>query len=302
MKLETSSLTIYVKNNARPDPDVPSSYDFSAVGYFTFSDYAVIADWTGHTAFYAIKNTTASAVSFTLRQLVSTKDTLGVYHGDGPTFFATNGDGRPLPELFSYTTPYNDSCYSRFDGGFHYRHLCVPPQGYCVYEVIVRRSGVSNASGISIAPSTGAAALAVSVGLMLGTTDAVAGTFTELVSITIPAGAAEARQSVFWPVVRGASLAYQCAEAVQVFPMVNFQPWACSTLVPPDEPNDPDARFSGDPYFPGSNSPYFTTSKPLLKFTNLFAPQSLSVTTEKIVLPVHSAIYNDMEAVLNLLP
>jgi hypothetical protein len=50
------------------------------------------------------------------------------------------------------------------------------------------------------------------------------GTFTELTTLTIPEGELEVAADVFWPVIRGAPVVYQCSEKVRVEAQCCWQP------------------------------------------------------------------------------
>ena len=138
-----------------------------------------------------------------------------------------------------------------------------------------------------------------------------AGVFEEFQTFTIPSGQGSLRTSVFWPVTSGTPLAYQCSEPVIARASVNFQPAmnsqykTVSPLVFDDFiagaqtpiPSSVTPLVNGQPQtlrtFCGL--PWYNQNRALLFFkeANLRLP---------IVLPISAAVYNDLEATLNLLP
>jgi len=291
--LETSTLTIYVSSTDYPDPDNPATYDFSAGGGFTLSSVASVAAWQGATAYFTIHNTGVDAAVFNVRHFLARLDDASNYYGDAPVFFPLETSRKPSYEKYSYTTNFCGSgVYPGDVAGFP-----VPQKGYCIYEIILRRAPVDNGQGIALAPAADTADLTVTIGVMRGTQYGTAGTFTALQVFTIPAGQAELRASVFWPVLGGTPLAWQCAEALQVFPLVNFQPFACVKLVIAGDERL--STFSGGQHFAKqSNGAGRNTSGPLA----LLDYNNSDIAPRHWLLPVNATIYNDLEAVLNLLP
>lgn len=220
-----------------------------------------------------------------------------------PVFFSVGGspnqdniDGRAANETFSYN--YSAGTRESFSL-FEHSHQ-IPVSGYCIYEIAVRRQSV----GGNI-PTTGTVELAVQVGRMENVTIDSAGTFVSMQTVTIPAGQASATVSVFWPVLGGTPLAYQCAEAVDIAASVNHQPGVITNydedsrlytgFAPPfGYYSKPKGRFSGHPYFRKDR---------VLRFPNNTYydwPRNASL-NNFVTFPVCATVYNDLEALLNLL-
>jgi hypothetical protein len=168
--------------------------------------------------------------------------------------------------------------------------LPTPMFGYCVYSLTVRRLPVDNGFGVSIAPSVGTSALNVDVGIMQGFGWSAKGTFQKIQTLTIPSGQAEVTVSVFLPVLSGTPLAHN-SNAVSIRASVNFQPQMHSEF------DRNTVKVSGSDYTVGyySGHPWFDQNKALLTFIG-------GEITQPIVLPISATVYNDLEAVLNLLP
>jgi len=154
----------------------------------------------------------------------------------------------------------------------------IPLSGYCVSSLTVRRRpGASSAN-----------ALDVKIGLMLGFAFESAGVFTEIQTITIPAGQTSATAAVFLVVLTGSPLACQCTEQVIVYAAVNFQPMMHSNF------NSASVKLNGRDYSVGSYSgaAWYEAQRALLFFGADGAPT---------LLPIAAVIYNDLTAALNLL-
>jgi hypothetical protein len=117
----------------------------------------------------------------------------------------------------------------------------IPLRGHCIYAVLVRREPVLAVEATADRPSiylppTAAEDLqpvTVKLGQYVGTVhtsvEAVQkGDFVELLELTLAAGALEAWADVFWPVVWGAPLVYQCAHRVRVEALVHGRQYACA--------------------------------------------------------------------------
>lgn len=219
-------------------------------------------------------------------------------------FVVTTKEGERVYESFSYlTTP----------GTFHSSspsnnyELRVPPYGYCVYRLRARRKPEANSAGIKVAPETGAE-LAVKIGVMR------AAVFEEFTTLTIPADEADVSLAVFWPVLSGHPLAWQCDTAVNVSALVNFQPpmhslysRITSSLNPYPVVND--ELFNGPAYWSASGhlAGPLRTKYALGGSLNFFDDQIYSpyyggIELRTILYPVVADYYNDLEAILNLLP
>jgi hypothetical protein len=228
-----------------------------------------------------------------------------VYQEDAEEFNYT----RTVGEAFSYNIT------SR--GTYQTELKPIPVRGYVIYSVMVRRwpkltvPATDRHPSIYLPPTApeDLAALTVKIGQLSGTVhsdfDAVTlGTFQELTEITIPEGELEARVNVFWPVLLGAPLIYQCTESVRVEALVNFQPlFHSNQYSQASGVVDADGnlvRSSIDP-----SATYFANSLKHRNYRGAWAnypsPTYDAASTYYVHFPPSAAAYNDLIAALNLL-
>lgn len=277
--LNNPACTIYIRGNAFP---TRVDFDATASGGTWVSLLASVPVFNTDDTnwFIGVYNPTASGISVTVDSQVITD-------GIAPngTFFPTQLDDlqQPFPNLEGYSYHFQDPDNVGVNP--------IPLYGYCVYSLTIARQPVDNGSGVSLSPSTGTSALAVSVGLMAGFGFDTAGAYQELQSFTIPAGQASITASVFWPVTWGAPLAYQCAEQVQIRAAVNFQPIVHCAFFPETTPSGGGNPVIG--YYDGE--PFYNPNRALLFFRG-------NIVSDPITLPLAAVNYNDLQAALNLLP
>lgn len=280
-----ATVTVYVSTATNEiDPNNPATYDASAVGSVTLPDDFA---WAGNgTVWYLMKNNTATATSVSMRTVLCIKDDDGVYPGDTPVFFNTLTSGLSAFENYSY----NIATTSPRSLG----KIEIPQSGYCVYEVVIRRSPVWSGS-VMVIPSTGEAALTVKLGMMHDATFATAGTFVEFDTFTILADEGSVTTTVFWPVLSGAALAYQCDEIVDVMAYVNFQPLVISHFYPDGSTGSGDkrGRYCGEAQWPPGSS----VSSRMARWSNSCSPGI----SQLVTLPISSDLYNDTENLLAVL-
>lgn len=291
LALTDPNIVFYVSDAGTPDPDDPGSYDFTGTEGFKIPDDvppAELSNYEGGLAFILLKNPTAAAITFEIRRtFFYVPDGDLPYPGDYPLFRPTDDSGRAYFEDFSY-------CLDGGNFSVSVQNTEIPERGYCVTEILVRRKPVNNGFGIALAPSTGEAELEIKIGVMRGATDETPGTFIEFTTLTIPADEADSGpQAVFWPVILGAPLAYQCDEAVMVFAQCNFQPLILTQFTPVVDANAllPRGTYSGRPMLAYQDYSLFRFAS----FGNS-TPGSFTVT-----FPLSATVYNDLEALLNLL-
>lgn len=258
------ALTIYVKKGSFP---TVSSFDGSAPGG-TWLDIPTVAP--GDSWFISALNPTPSVITGNLTSYVLTLDD----ELPNGSFFPIGTDGLPQIEGYSYSF-WNDVYLGNYP---------IPQFGYCVYSLTIERQPVDNGSGVSISPSTGISALIVHVGVSGGFGYATAGTFEELVAITIPAGRASITQACFFPVLGGAPIRIQCDELVVLRAAVNFQPSMHSQF---GVTTSPQGAWNGIPWYNRDSAMLtFQGGNPQLPIT----------------LSLGSAVLNDLTAALNLMP
>lgn len=291
VRASDATATIYLSTSTvAVDPDVPGSYDVALAGEVRLPDDFAYAG--GGNVHYLVKNNAVAAQRIYLRHILCLKDTAGDYPGDTPVFFNTLADGQYDFEGYSYNLPASTWENSTLITA---GRLEIPHNGYCIYQLTVARPPVNNPARIGVIPSTGEPALTIQVGIVRGATFDSAGIFVAFTTVNLPANTASVTVDVFWPVLAGTALAYQCASRVNVMAAVNFQPLVFSHWHPPRSViRDPvHGQWSGarqpNPPQPGGGS---TTSY----FTNGMDEQ-----TDHIVLPIAAELYNDIEAILNLL-
>jgi hypothetical protein len=270
------NVTLYVRANDFPTVAV---FDASVPGNTWLSLKDTLPGFeTNTTWFIGVLNPTAGPLTVTTAIITIQDDAAPT----GTFFPTTRGfDGTTAPQLEGFSYHFSDNAHDLRP---------IPQFGYCVSQLTVRRQPVANRAGIKISPSAGTADLPVKIGLMKGFSFDAAGLFTEMLTITIPAGQASVTVPVFWPVLGGTPLAYQCAESVIVLAAVNFQPMMYSTFNPATVTVDGTPQPAG--YYGGPV--WFSQDAALLFFEN-------NDPVTPIVLPPHAAVYNDLEAALNLL-
>lgn len=283
----------YSSTGALIDPDNFSTYD----GYVDGGTLRIPEDFpidTGH-------NLTLAFTSISGDPLTSLTWRWGLFvnfplwdPGLLPVFFKRESiQGHGAMELFSY----NFAPGTRADNLFSTEHLHERPlSGYCITRLIVRRT--PRGTTFATIPTTGEAELEVQIGRMNGTTIDTPGTFVSMLTVTIPADDGQVEATVFWPVLDGTPIAYQCSETVDIQAFVNHQPSLISDFVR-ETTISPlyKGRFYGKPNFFGG----FNTR--VLRFPNLTnfdwpLPDTLD---SYIALPPTATVYNDLEAVLNLM-
>lgn len=259
------NVKVYIRANALP---TLSTFDAIADGGAWFSLAASIPGFQTNTIwFYSIYNPTNAALKATTATVLI-KD---VTPPNG-TFFPTLKDdsGNDVPQLEGYSYHFPDPESNE--------HRPIPMYGYCVSSFTVRR----------VEPST--AALDVKIGLKLGFGFDTAGVFSEIQTVTIPAGQTVAVANVFLPVLSGTPLDSRCAESVVVICAVNFQPMMHSSF------SVVNTKVNGNDYPVGYyNGPsWYQPNRALLFFIG-------GDFTAPIELPASAAVYNDVESTLNLL-
>lgn len=275
---EDPNVIIYAKAGAFPSP---ADHDVTIAGgaWLSLKDslpgFAKDTTW-----YYLIQNQTAGDLKVTNSNVV-----LFGPAGANGSFFATE-----LDDDDTVFPGFETASYHLTDNGIEQRP--VPLYGYCVYKLTLRRKPVKNSAGIAVSPSTGTADLPVKIGLMVGFNFDTAGVFTEIQTITIPAGQANITVDVFLPVLQGWPLAYQAATAVAVMAAVNFQPMIHSQFT------SATAKFNtGEDVFMDRVTGYYAgppvnqSARALLYFNS----------DQPILLPIAVAVYNDLVALLNLL-
>lgn len=271
------AVTLYVKANSAP---TLADFDASAPGgtWLSLAD-SVPGFVTNTTWFYGLYNPTSGQLS--VATIAVRIDNATAPNG---TFFPTglDDDNNPIPN--------NEGLSYHFSDPSTIETRPIPLSGYCVSSLTLRRQPVANASGEDVSPSTSTADLAVKIGIMLGYGYEVAGVFTEIQTVTIPAGQAFVRVPVFLPVLAGTPLAYQSTEIVAIMATVNFQPMMHSTFAPATA-----KVFGADAVIGYYNGPaWFNPERALLFFKG-------GDESAPTLLPLDAVVYNDLTAALNLL-
>jgi len=173
----------------------------------------------------------------------------------------------------------------------------IPPSGYCIFKIKASRMPVDNGSGIYTKPKTGAA-ITATIGQWKVQIDGSL-QFVPLLNgsnpytITIPANAADSGEvDVFWPVLSGNEVTYQCSTQINLEVWANWQPIFFSTLY-----------GEGSLNLFGSN-PVPTVFRYAMGFKNRFDP-SISgydalIRTDwlEVQYPICLTLYNDLVKLL----
>jgi len=275
--INNPALTMYIKKDSAP---THTDYDAVAPCAAWFSLASAVPGFTTDAIYYVgVLNPTLTNRGLTAFAVI-------IEDGTAPngTFFPTvlAADDSRVPQTEGYSYHFTDTAVDLRP---------IPLYGYCVYSVTLRRQPVDIGGGILIAPSTGTSDLSVDIGLMQGYGWETQGTFQKIQTVTIPAGQASISASVFLPVLSGTPIAYQCPEQIEAAIGVNFQPMIHSQW------SQQTTKIDSADYVIGfyDGLPYYNKDYALLTFVG-------GDNTKPIVLPVSAVVYNDIQALLNLLP
>lgn len=277
------------------DPSNPGTYDFSFTGTsFTIPDDvpAEFQPFYTETNFtYLIQDISGVAHQFTFRLQFQFKDTNGNFYS-WPLMIPKFQPVTPGPylECGSYRfTPGNNqpALFGTLSS------LPIPQYGYCVYRVMARRRPALTTSQVPLAPNA-TSPITVKLGIMRS------GVFVQFTTATIAIGRADTGfTSVFWPVMFGAPLVYQCDEALNVTAWVNFQPplfssyqglqFLFANIYPEWTGVNPGNEYGGPAWF--------ASNWAKLEFQKIDGNGNLST----VQFPACAEIYNDLEALLSTL-
>jgi hypothetical protein len=234
-------------------------------------------------------------------------------------------------ECFTYLIADIPSGQNPFINWETYGNKPIPQNGYCIFKIRATRLPVANTAGISVTPSSGdeikimvgqnrlqydgTLSFAPFVktdpgpgagdpGTGAGDPSTGAGGSGTPYTITIPADARDSGDvEVFWPVLAGNELIYQCNEQIILEAWANWQPVFFSSLY--------GVRESWDSIFGPFIFPFDATAfKACLAFANLYdtAASNYSVGNSfyanppsRCQFPMSVEIYDDLEACLNLI-
>ena len=293
----SQNLNFYVSISNSADPSDPSTYDFetsdSQVNIPTDGGAGYLASIIAGESFvgfnYSIKNPTDAPVTFDL----FTELDYGV--GGARVFTAA------VHECFSYCIE-GDAPGVGSSAGYT---KPIPQNGYCIWKIRASRP-IEPVNGYGVTPESGAAITATigqnkvqGDGSLLFTPLSEDGGVTPF-TITI---AADARDSgdvaVFWPVLSGTELVWQCDSTIVLEAWANWQPVFFSTYMgifkTPDEGTIPLNAFNPTEY------------SQALAFSNRFQityanyPATAGNVSTTVQFPLFAGLYNDLEAVLNLM-
>lgn len=279
-------LNIYVKKTSQP---TISDYDFkktdSSVTIDPDGGGSYLATILGADLLYGIENTSGADMRF---DLVFEIDN---FEPQVRQFFPD------CNECFSYAI--NDGA-TRIQYGVdgYFRNKPVPQNGYCIFKLRATRLPVTNSAGKSVTPSSGSE-IVVTIGqnkLQLDNTLV----FTPMLkddgitpfTVTIPAIDRDSGDvAVFWPVLSGNEIVYQCSVQVIMDAWVNWQPIFFNSV------------FAGgpDPYNLGGGlqvAPDALAFHYALGFTNYFNKTHANYPNDSkpiiVQFPISAEIYNDL--------
>lgn len=247
------NVTVYVvEDTGTFDPVTPAVYLFAktngkVVWPDDFTDASLDpTDYLGVTLYYYVKNTSSASrvIKTTRSTFYASGNETGSLPDPEPVFFPpyepeieTAGFGYPQDEgIFAGDSarfgPMSDTTPG--STGLTYP---VPQRGYMLRDVVIQRRPVRNSAGIWVLPDSGdTETRTVHIGLMTGAgviSGAIHGAFpgiwVELDSFSVSAGVNELRETLMWPVLEGAPLAYHVtggdnSEEFTVEVLVDFQP------------------------------------------------------------------------------
>lgn len=277
------------------DPANSGTYDFSFTGTsFTIPDDvpAEFQPFYTETNFtYLIQDISGVAHQFTFRLQFQFNDTSGNFYS-WPLMVPKFQPVTPGPylECGSYRfTPGNNqpAIFGTLSS------LPIPQYGYCVYRVMARRRPALTTSQVPLA-SNATSPITVRLGIMRS------GVFVQFTTATIAVGRADTGfASVFWPVMFGAPLVYQCDEALNVTAWVNFQPPLFSSYQGFQQPFDNVyTQYTGLQVGNEYGGPaWFESHWAKLAFQKIDGNGDLST----VQFPACAEIYNDLEALLSTL-
>lgn len=289
LRIDTlAGVALYSSNAASPNPSDSGSYDTTGDGTLDFPTNFAYSP--SQLLYFTAKNTTAETVRINIGIQYGDEADAGAYPGDEPVFFATDSDGLPDYERYSYT--YSPGIKNAGLGGGDVHET--PHSGYCVDRLTISRMPVDG-----VVPTTGEASLSVKVGVMHGVAFDNPGTFVEFDTFTILANEGSVTTEVFWPVIKGAALAYQASVQVNVEATVNFQPMVCSDFLC--------ATYSGGAFTPlrgkFSGENFVGTDVTFASWVSRFTNQTDFNDHEfmDVTLPIAATTYNNIEAVLGVI-
>ena len=331
----TPYLPIYVSNTQVPDPLNPSTYDFIKTdGAILMSDLISHYGTGFYGVYFCLYNNTDKPKSFSYQARNQYKDSLGSYSST-PAFFPLNtytnnprlnflGVGEAYSYCLEGDSQFNDDKSNPKP---------IPQRGQCITSVLLRRTPVEASNGILL-PATkdeDLETLEVKLGVLRGShhkpsilefENIVKGSFVEFQTFTIPQGEVEARFDVFWPVVGGVMLAYQCQKPISVQAECNFQPMFFQSdlangylVYANDDVNLTTNTSSANTVYNIGMFPRAVGYKgqtdnhrfdsPCLRFVNQLYSWNLGIPSprnaKQVQFPMSATVYNDIESALNLL-
>jgi hypothetical protein len=239
------SILVVARGGDYPDPTDPTSYDFASAT----NSVTIPTDGGFHYIQKAIANGTLNfAILSSAPQTYDLVIEFDYELNPARTYFPQGGN---------QYWPNAMECFSHFIDGRPPVALQavgwykpVPQSGYCIFKIRATRMPVKNAGGISVTPSSGAP-LAILIGQNQLQTDGTlkfapfakleaiegagspngpsgqegAGGSGSLFTLSIPSNARDTGDvDVFWTVLSGNELVYQCSEQVVLETWANWQP------------------------------------------------------------------------------
>ena len=285
----TENLTIYFSQSGTPNPTDPSTYDFftnnNAVTIPTDGGAGYISEIQNVVCWITIANPNTDSLSFDM--------VADIYLTENPVrqyFPAVN-------ECYSY-------CFSgdgRNSAPSAYDNKPIPQSGYSIFKIRATRLPQDNGHGIDQTPSSGSA-LTITVGQNILQPDGSL-VFTPFLqsdgvtpfTVLIPSNARDSGDvEVFWPVLSGNEIVWQCPTQIIFESWVNFQPIFWNTAY-------------ALPWINFSNPYSVMNLEYCLNFQNYFNvadanyPVPYENTSSSVQFPLSAEIYNDLQSALNLI-
>ena len=306
-----AAMRVYFSTVGYIDVTNPSTYDFYVDANSIDFPGAAPAGYPGGAAAYWARIMAGGGINYAVQN--NTAGTLNIdvveqldFGGVAPVrqYFP------PYFECWSYSLDGTPSLFPLFAGNYNFnKHI--PQAGYSIFKVRATRLPVPNGAGISVTPTTGAA-ITATVGqnrlqmdgslLFTPLLDAASNPIT----VTIPLNQRDSGDvTVFWPVLAGTELVYQCASQIIFEAWVDFQPVffnliygiESGTESPADDPTLQNVAtvFQYCMGFANKFSPV------LAGYPELFLPGGADKAYPVVHFPPSAEIYNDLWNLLNLI-
>ena len=307
------TFTIYVRQADRPTALI---YDFkvdaNGITINPNGGGSYLAGVLNDYFYYAIQNNSGADISYDLITELDTAASFSLTIPPPKQYFPV------ARECFSYCISDEPIVLLDFFRGLPQENLFqskpIAQNGYCIFKLRATRLPVQNSHGFSVTPSSGPSDIVVKVGQNILQPDNTL-VFTPLktsggadYTITIPMASRDSGDvEVYWPVLGGNELVYQCDEGVILEAWANWQPiffnhglglyFDLYGSLTQGLANPIPTQFTYALGFVNRYFPYWSGYP--IRDSSLSTDFNLNVAA--VQYPISVEIYNDLEAVLNLI-